>query len=127
MRSMARVGLGVVALLAGVVGCSMCQKRADCDCDPEARSGYPSQVAPWAHPSDTGRYIGYEVGGGAVTRHGDPPDWPADGTWGWDYAGYCIPPKVILGWWHGRRCQGGEGAYRTDGPRPVHTIEGRNE
>lgn len=124
MRSMARVGLGVAVLLAGLAGCSICGKRAECD--EEARAGHPSQVAPWAHPSDTGRYIGYEVGGGAAC-HGEGPVSPDEGTWGWDYLGYCLPSKIVLGWWHERRCQGGEGAYKTDGPRPRHTIEGRHD
>ncbi len=59
-------------------------------------------------------------------HHAEPP-LPDEGTWGWDYHGYCLPSRVILGWWHGRKYQGGEGAYSTDGPRPLHAIEGRHE
>jgi hypothetical protein len=29
----------------------------------------------------------------------------------------------MLGWWHGRRSQGGAGAYKIDGPRPVEALE----
>ena len=44
---------------------------------------------------------------------GDPP-FADDGTWGWDFRGGLIQRKVILNWWHGRRYQGGVGAYGTD-------------
>src|SRR5438046_2744401 len=72
-----------------------------------ARAGYPLVVSPWARPSDTGRYIGYTVGGGALSyRKGEPP-LPDDGTWGWDYQGGFFRRRVILNWWHGRRYQGG--------------------
>ena len=89
----------------------------------QQRAGYPLEVAPWAHPSDTGRYVGYSVGGGSVNnRTGDPPS-PDEGTWGWDYRGWLFPRRVILGWWHGRY-QGGTGAYRTDGPHLIQHEEG---
>jgi hypothetical protein len=82
-----------------------------------ARAGYPQEVACYARPSETGRSIGYYVGGGSPCR-GDFPC-PAEGTWGWDYQGW-IPRHIALGWWHGRRYQGGAGAYKTDGPRVFH-------
>src|SRR5687767_14189265 len=48
------------------------------------RAGYPQQVHKWAIPSDTGSYVGYQVGGGACSdRHSGPP-YPHEGTWGWD-------------------------------------------
>jgi hypothetical protein len=77
-----------------------------------------------AHPSDTGHYIGYYVGGGSAC----PADGPFvdDGTWGWDYHGICIPSRVILDWFH-HKYQGGYGAYATDGPRPVEKFATRNE
>jgi hypothetical protein len=28
-----------------------------------------------------------------------------------------IPRRVTLEWWHGRRYQGGTGAYQSDGPK----------
>jgi hypothetical protein len=81
-------------------------------------AGSPLEVSPWAHPSDTGRYIGYQVGGGAVIYHRSEPPLADDGTWGWDYqGGHFFRRRVILNWWHGRRYQGGTGAYGTDGPR----------
>jgi hypothetical protein len=85
--------------------------------DGQQRAGNAQEVAPWARPSDTGRYVGYLVGGGSVNyRKGEPP-LPNEGTWGWDYRGGLFQRRVILNWWHGRRYQGGVGAYETDGPR----------
>lgn len=82
--------------------------------DGHQRAGNPQEVSPWARPSDTGRYVGYLVGGGSGNyRKGEPP-FPDDGTWGWDFRGGLIQRKVILNWWHGRRYQGGVGAYGTD-------------
>jgi hypothetical protein len=77
------------------------------------RAGNPQAVACYAVSSDTGHYVGYYVGGGAPCL-GDHP-WPEDGTWGWDYRGFLVPKKVILGWYHGRRYQEGIGSYRTVG------------
>src|SRR6266446_3892340 len=70
------------------------------------RAGNPLVVAPWAKPSDTGRYVGYQVGGGALNMGKAEPAYPDDGTWGWDYQGGLFRRRVILGWWHGRRYQG---------------------
>jgi hypothetical protein len=81
------------------------------------RAGYPQDVACYAVPSETCHYIGYLVGGGAA-YHGEYPG-RLEGTWGWDYQG-CIPRRIALGWWHGRRYQGGTGAYQTDGPHVFH-------
>jgi hypothetical protein len=80
------------------------------------RAGFPQEVARFAWPSDTGRYAGYYVGGGAVhSRRGDPPQ-AHEGTWGWDYVGGAFRRDVIPGWWHGRRYQGGVGRYQPEGP-----------
>lgn len=67
-------------------------------------------------PSDTGHYRVYFLGGGAGNPRKAEPRRPDEGTWGWDYQGL-LPRRIILGWWHGRRAQGGVGAYKTDGPR----------
>jgi hypothetical protein len=83
--------------------------------DGDRRAGHPQDVACWAVPSDTGHFVGYYVGGGAPCR-GDPPC-PEEGTWGWDYGGCLLPKRVALGWWHGRRYQGGVGSYRINGPK----------
>jgi hypothetical protein len=83
----------------------------DCHCTDH---GAPPR---FAAPSDTGRYVGYYVGGGSPFR-GDPPG-AAEGVWGWDYAGACFWPRIALWWNHGRLYQGGPGAYRTDGPRII--------
>jgi hypothetical protein len=85
-----------------------------------SRTGDSQSVAPYARPSDTGRYCGYFVGGGAAWR--GEPRFPSEGTWGWDYCGFGILAKRIdLQWSHGRRYQGGTGAYKTDGP-PVPNV-----
>jgi hypothetical protein len=84
--------------------------------DEQHRAGFPEEVSRWAKPSDTGRYTGYQVGGGARLRRGEPP-LAHEGTWGWDYTGGLFQRRVIHNWWHGRRYQGGPGAYRTDGPK----------
>ena len=87
---------------------------------PVGRIGNPAHmVLPprWALPSDTGHSIGYHVGGGNPFWRRAEPRHPDEGTWGWDYQGWLLPRRVLSGWWHGRRYQGGTGAYRTDGPK----------
>jgi hypothetical protein len=87
--------------------------RSDAHC----RTGWPECLRTRALPTDTGRYCGYSVGGGAVClgegRYLD------EGTWGWDYMGLCFRKRVSLDWWHGRY-QGGAGQYKTDGPKIRH-------
>jgi hypothetical protein len=81
-----------------------------------SRAGQPHTMAKWARCTNSPSYSGYYVGGGAAW-HGEPRRCD-EGTWGWDYApGHALSPKVTLGWWHGRKSQGGTGAYRTDGAR----------
>ena len=92
---------------------------ADCP-DEHQRAGHPQEVSRFAFPSDTGRYLGHLVGGGCVRPHKAEPLAPDEGTWGWDFTGGCFRRCVDLGWWHGRRCQGGTGAYATDGPKLRH-------
>lgn len=77
-------------------------------------------VAKHAWPSDTHHYTGYFVGGGAAVK-GDPRS-AAEGTWGWDYQGGWLKRNVALDWWHGRRSQGGRGAYKTDGPHVLKRV-----
>src|SRR5256885_13000933 len=76
------------------------------------RAGYPLQVACYARPSDTPKYVGYYVGGGSAV--GGTHRFCDEGTWGWDYQGCLLPHRVILYWSHWRY-QGGTGAYRTEG------------
>jgi len=86
-------------------------------------AGSPMPLSCLAKPSDTGRYVGSYVGGGNPWFHRADPPSPQEGTWGWDYLGGCLHRRVLLGWWHGRRYQGGVGAYRTEGPHvlpPLH-------
>lgn len=77
-------------------------------------------AAPWARPSESPYDVGYYVGGGVGKRVGEPRQ-AHEGTWGWDYGGL-LPKRVALWWSHGRRSQGGVGAYRTAGT----TISGRS-
>ena len=79
------------------------------------RAGNPQNVAHWAIPSPNHRYVGYYVGGG--TTFGGEPRQVDDGVWGVDYQGGFLPRRVIQTFSHGRRYQGGTGAYKTDGPR----------
>jgi hypothetical protein len=63
---------------------------------------------------ENSHFIGYYVGGGRAC--GGTPRCCTEGTWGWDYQGWVLPRRVLLYWSHGRRYQGGIGAYKTDGP-----------
>ncbi|MCH8922164.1 MAG: hypothetical protein IIA67_03315 [Planctomycetes bacterium] len=82
------------------------------------RAGHSDRVAWWARPSNNHRYDGYYVGGGAAYR-GDARR-THEGTWGWDYSGGWFGRRIALDWWHGRRVQGGSGAYKSDGPHRHH-------
>jgi hypothetical protein len=79
------------------------------------RAGCAMQVRPHAICSNTAYYGGYWVGGG-LPLAGDAP-YLNEGTFGWDYFGIAFNKRIALNWSHGRRAQGGAGAYRTDGPR----------
>ena len=87
--------------------------RSDAHC----RAGWPECIRTRAIPSDTGRYCGYWVGGGAACFGEE--HYLDEGTWGWDYMGFCFRKRVALDWWHGRY-QGGVGQYQTDGPKLWH-------
>ncbi len=78
------------------------------------RAGHPECIARYAQPSNTPHYTGGYVGGGCA--HGGEGRGPDDGSWGWDYCGWFVSHRPWLAWCHGRRCQGGTGAYNTDGP-----------
>ena len=87
------------------------------DVDHFQRAGHPQEISPLAHPSNGPGFFGYIVGGGALSvRRGEAP-YSDEGTWGWDYRGWLLPRRVNLLWWHGRRTQGGVGAYKSDGPK----------
>lgn len=80
-----------------------------------ARAGCPQNIRPHARPSNGPHFWGWWVGGG--TAFGGEGPCEDEGTWGWDYEGGIIPKRIWLGWSHGRRYQGGTGAYKTDGPK----------
>jgi hypothetical protein len=87
----------------------------------QARAGDPLCLSPHARPTQTPAYVSYYVGGGAA--HGGGPRRVEEGTWGRDYEGHWIPRHVWLGWYHGRKDQGGTGYYYTDG-HPVPDVIG---
>ncbi len=89
-------------------------------CHTFERAGFPNTMANHVQPSNAGDSYGYYVGGGG--GHGSGPRCTNEGTYGWDYTGIHFPRKVILGWNHGRKAQGGTGAYKTDGPFEVPNI-----
>jgi hypothetical protein len=88
----------------------------------DERAGDPRALRDHVTPSATLGGIGYYVGGGVPIGRGQfysdgASRWRDEGTWGWDETGGMhFRHRVILGWSHGRRYQGGTGAYRTDGP-----------
>jgi hypothetical protein len=87
----------------------------------DERAGWPRTLAGHLKPSVTPGGIGYHVGGGTHSRHGEPRAWD-EGTWGWDETGGTkFRTRVRLLWSHGRRYQGGTGAYRTDG-HPIPDV-----
>ena len=98
------------AAIAGET-CAKCRPAVDL----KKRAGYPQCISKLAWPAQSARECGYWVGGGAP--HRGQGRYADEGTWGWDYNGILFPKKVALGWWHGRREQGGSGAYKTDGPK----------
>jgi hypothetical protein len=83
------------------------------------RAGQPQEISRLAQPIQPTRMIGYYIGGGALNRYKADVALPTDGTWGLDYTGGLFRRRVDLGWWHGRRYQGGAGAYKTDGPKLI--------
>src|SRR5207244_2860803 len=105
----ALAGAGVI--LGAVAGAA---RAGDCE-DGYRRAGYPQDISCLAAPSDTGHYVGYYVGGGAPCRGDARCPW--EGTWGWDSCGLIVPKRVMLGWYHGRRYQGGIGSYETAGTK----------
>ncbi len=91
----------------------------------DERAGYPRTLSNHLEPSVTSGGIGYYIGGGASFGHGkNEGPYRTEGTWGWDETGCSwFRRRVVLGWSHGRRYQGGTGAYRTDGPVVPDVIQ----
>ncbi|HUY36951.1 MAG TPA: hypothetical protein VMV69_29805 [Pirellulales bacterium] len=82
-----------------------------------ARAGQPQRVRRHSRPTYTREYDAGWVGGGAGIL-GDSPR-THEGVWGRDYVGLVFPRCVWPHWLHGRREQGGSGAYKSDGPRLI--------
>ncbi len=106
-----RLGLLALPLLA----LSLWSAAASAD-EPTAGCPPPARPVPglacWAQPSDTGRYVGYSVGGDCLVRGETPAS--DQGTWGWDYGGLLLHPHIKLLWC---RCTSRRdiSAYRTVG------------
>jgi hypothetical protein len=98
------------ALLMALAGVPYGHRAAD-----HARAGCAMLIRPHAIGSNTPHYGGYWVGGGKAVR-GEKP-FQDEGTFGWDYFGILFTKRIALSWSHGRRYQGGTGAYQTDGPK----------
>lgn len=112
---MLRRSLVTLAGVGVMLGLAAGAARAD-GCEGGCRYvGHPEEISCLAAPTDTGHYCGYWVGGGAPCLGDARCPW--EGTWGWDYCGLIVPKRVALGWFHGRRYQGGLGSYSTVGTK----------
>ena len=98
------------ALLHALAGDPFAHRAAD-----HCRAGHAMLIRPHALRSNTCYYGGYWIGGGLPVK-GDGP-LLHEGTFGWDYFGMTLDKLIALNWSHGRRAQGGSGAYKTDGPQ----------
>lgn len=82
------------------------------------RSGCPDCVGRFAKLGVTADHsVGYVGGGGSFLLGG--PRTPSEGTFGLDYRGHWFSRHVWLLWNHGRKHQGGAGAYASDGPKII--------
>ncbi len=81
------------------------------------RAGHPEYVAHYAQRSNGCHYSAGFVGGG--TQFLGCGRLNHEGTWGSDYSGLIFRHGPWLRWSHGRRSQGGTGAYRTDRSKPL--------
>jgi hypothetical protein len=98
------------ALLDALYGDPYNHRAAD-----HARAGCSMLIRQHAIYSNTPHYGGYWVGGG-LPVFGDARE-HHEGTFGWDYFGILFTKRIDLNFSHGRRYQGGFGAYKPDGPR----------
>jgi hypothetical protein len=82
------------------------------------QAGYPHEVSQIAMESYNEHYSGGYIGGGSL--FGGHGGCAHVGTWGWDYTPF--HKRIFLNWSDGRRYQGGMGAYKTDGPKPLEHL-----
>ena len=88
------------------------------------QAGFPQEVSCIAKKSYGPHYSGGYVGGG--TSFGGTGRCGHQGTFGWDYTPFSpLTSRIFLNWSSGRRVQGGFGAYKTDGPKPVERVHER--
>ena len=100
--------------------CACCPYHSSADA--ATRAGHPGRIAWYASYSVTPAYAGDYVGGDTAWFGGCGGRSTDDGTWGVDFVGMILPRRVWLNWSHGRRYQGGVGAYKTDGPHIWKTL-----
>lgn len=101
-----------VRLSLAMAGCVLMFETCAQAEDDLARAGCPQQIARHAQVGYRKGYVVYYVGGGAGAPKGEPRTCE-EGTFGVDYKPI-VPGfrnTVALGWWHGRRWQGGTGQY----------------
>lgn len=107
------LSLALVLCAAPLVSAAECPHCGCVDCQTWhwQRAGKPTCVHRFAIPSNTLKYSGGIVGGGAAFGGEDP--YVEEGTWGWDYAGLIPIKRVWLGWSH-KHYEAGGGKYDTD-------------
>jgi hypothetical protein len=109
-----KLSIRVMGMLVATIITSYAADSVRAQQPPQHRAGHPECIACYARRSDYGPYSGSYVGGSCAFK-----GWPRgahEGTWGWDYCGPLHSERPWMQWCHGRRCQGGTGAYKTDGP-----------
>lgn len=112
--SMHKARIRLVGILAPALLVVSGETEPACAQGPQARAGNPECIARYAQRSDCGPYSGSFVGGSCAFKgHARRTH---EGVWGWDYCGPLRSEHPWLKWCRGRRCQGGTGAYKTDGP-----------
>ena len=116
MLSMPNFSVPLLVTFIVITGLKL--EAADPPVNHEVRSGHASSIAPWAQPAVRRHYSGGFLGGGAARRGEDRNQ--IQGTWGWDFHGLLPRQNTWLGWWNGRREQGGRGAYKTEGRRLIN-------
>lgn len=115
------LALAFVLLCASLATAGECQecRTKDCAVSHWYRAGKPTCVHRFAIPSDTGKYSGGLVGGGAALLNYHSGPYLDEGTWGWDYLGVIPVKRVWLGWSH-KHPEAGGGKYDTDHRKLKH-------
>jgi hypothetical protein len=120
MPMSATSNLGPSSLVKCIESSKCAPHRIDRTTQPVARAGFPWCISRFARCGVNPReYSAGYVGGGSGKLLGEARCID-EGTWGVDYDGLFFRKKIWKQWSHGRRYQGGTGAYKTDGPKIAH-------